>query len=65
MFNDATTTTQASTRIQATLVNTRLAIERITTSLLNSKELLPNVQALTPGDQTRFVDKVDQVCRNG
>ena len=28
---------------------------------LNSKELLRNVLALTPGDQGKFVDKVDQV----
>jgi len=32
--------------------------------LLNNKELLRNVRALTPGDQTKFIDRVDQVCRN-
>ena len=31
--------------------------------LLNSKELLRNVLGLTPEDQTKFVDKVDQVGR--
>ena len=35
------------------------------TPLLNSKELLRDVQGLTPEDQTRFVDKVDQVGRDG
>ena len=30
--------------------------------LLNDKGLLRNVRGLTPGDQARFVDKVDQVC---
>ena len=29
--------------------------------LLKSKELLPNVQALTPEDRTKFIEKVDQV----
>jgi hypothetical protein len=31
--------------------------------LLNSKELLRDVQGLTPKDQTKFVDKIDQVRR--
>lgn len=35
------------------------------TSLLNNKELLRNVQGLIPEDQTNFVDKADQVCRDG
>ena len=30
--------------------------------LLNSNDLLRNVLALTPEDQTKFMDKVDQVC---
>jgi len=34
-------------------------------SLLGNKRLPRNVLGLTPEDQTRFVDKVDQVCRNG
>ena len=33
--------------------------------LLNNKELLQNVRALTPRDQTKFIDKVDQVCTDG
>ena len=33
--------------------------------LLNSEELLRDVQRLTSEDQTRFVDKVDKVCRLG
>jgi hypothetical protein len=33
--------------------------------LLNNKELLRDVQGLTPEDQTIFVDKIDQVCRAG
>ena len=33
-------------------------------TLLNSKELLRNIRGLTPGDQTKFVDKVDQVSRD-
>ena len=33
--------------------------------LLNSKELLRSVRALPPGDQQRFIDKVDQVCTEG
>ena len=32
-------------------------------TVLDSKELLRDVQGLRPGDQTKFVDKVDQVCR--
>ena len=32
-------------------------------TLLRSKELLRSVQGLTPEDKTRFVDKLDQVCR--
>ena len=36
---------------------------RRATPLLNSKELLRNVRALTPEDQTKFMDKIDQVCR--
>jgi len=32
--------------------------------LLNNKELLRNVPALAPVEQTRFLDKVDQVCRS-
>lgn len=31
--------------------------------LLDSKELLRDVQGLTPKDQTKFVDKIDQVRR--
>ena len=31
--------------------------------LLNSKDLLRNVRALTPEDQTKFIDKVDKVRR--
>ena len=34
-------------------------------ALLSGKELLRNVRGLTPEDQSRFVDKLDQVCRNG
>jgi len=30
---------------------------------LNSKELLRNIQGLTPDDRTKFVDKIDQVAR--
>jgi len=33
-------------------------------TLLNSKELLRNIRGLTPEDQTKFVDKVDQVGRD-
>jgi len=32
--------------------------------LLYNKELLRNVPGLTPVEQTRFLDKVDQVCRS-
>ena len=34
-----------------------------TALLLDSKDLLRNVQGLAPEDQTRFIDKVDQVRR--
>ena len=30
--------------------------------LLNCKELLRNIRGLTPEDQMKFVEKVDQVC---
>jgi len=33
-------------------------------TLLNGKELLRNIQGLTPEDQIKFVDKVDQVSRD-
>jgi len=33
-------------------------------TLLNSKELPQNIRGLTPEDQTKFVDKVDQVSRD-
>ena len=33
-------------------------------TLLNSNELLRDVQSLTPEDQAKFIDKVDQVCRD-
>lgn len=33
-------------------------------SLLNNKELLRNVQRLSQDDRTKFVEKVDQVCRD-
>jgi len=32
--------------------------------LLNNKELLRNVPGLTPEEQARFLDRVDQVCRS-
>ena len=35
------------------------------TLLLNSKDLVPNIQRLTAENQTKLVDKVDQVCQNG
>ena len=31
--------------------------------LLSSEELLQDVQRLTPEEQTKFVDKVNEVCR--
>ena len=32
--------------------------------LLDSRDLLRNVQGLAPEDQTRFIDKVDQVSKS-
>lgn len=32
-------------------------------TLLDSKELLRDVRGLTPEDQAKFLDRVDQVCR--
>ena len=32
--------------------------------LLNSNELLRNIPGLTPEEQTKFLDRVDQVCRS-
>jgi hypothetical protein len=40
-------------------------LERRAAPLLNSRELLQDVQRLTPEEQTKFVNKVDQVCRYG
>jgi len=34
-------------------------------ALLNNKALLRKVKAVTLEDQTKFIDKVDQVCRSG
>ena len=33
--------------------------------LLDSRELLQDIRGLTAEDQTRFLDKADQVCRDG
>ena len=33
-------------------------------TLLTSKDLVRNLQGATQEDQTRFLDKVDQVCRD-
>lgn len=59
-----------STRGEASIqdfANSNLPSEQLrqrAVSLLNSKELLQNVLGLTPEDQTKFVDKVDQVRRD-
>ena len=34
-----------------------------TENLLSNKDLVRNIQAMTPEDQTKFLDKVDQVCQ--
>jgi len=39
-------------------------LRELTAPLLNSKNLLRNVLGLTPEDQTKFVDKVDQARRD-
>lgn len=46
--------------------NSRLSpaqLRKLAAPLLRSKELLRDVQKLTPEDQMNFVNKVDQVCR--
>ena len=60
---------QSSTRGETPFrefANTSLTPEqsrRRAVPLLNSKDLLRNVRALTPEDQAKFIDKLDQVCR--
>jgi hypothetical protein len=59
--------TQGETAIQE-FANSSLSPEQLSeraAPLLNSRELLQDVQRLTPEVRTKFVDKVDQVCRHG
>ena len=54
---------EASFRDYANSILTTKQSRQRAASLLNSKDLLRNFQALTLEDQTKFIDKVDQVCR--
>ena len=48
-------------------VNSNLANEPLgqrAAPLLNSKQLQRDILGLTPDDQTKFMEKVDQVCRD-
>ena len=58
--------THEETPIQA-FANSNLTPEqskRQAAPFLNSKELLRDFRGLSPVDQTKFVEKVDQVCRD-
>ena len=67
--SNAATALQSSTRRETPFrefANSTLTPEQSkqrAAPLLNDGELLRNVLALTPEDQTKFIDKVDQVCR--
>ena len=59
--------TQGETAIQE-FANSSSSLEQLkqrAAPLLTSRELLQDVQRLTPEVRTKFVDKVDQVCRYG
>lgn len=66
--NSTTTTSPNNTRGEAQLLEFSNSSEPPEASrqrandLLTSTRLVQNVLGLTPQDQTRFVDKVDQVC---
>lgn len=68
--SSTTATPHNSTRGEAAILdfaNSNLTLEQTrqrAAVLLNSKQLLQNVLGLTPEDQTKFVDKVNQVCRD-
>lgn len=69
--NNAATTSRSSSRVDSQLLefaNTDLPLETLTQRaiplLTTSKDLAGNVLGLTPGDQARFVDRVDLVCQD-
>ena len=68
--SNAAAALQSSTRGETSFrefANSTLALEQSkqrAAPLLNSKGLLQNVRALAPEDQTKFIDKIDQVCRS-
>ena len=59
-----------STRGEAAIrefANSNLTLEQLrqrAAVLLNNRELLQNVPGLAPEEQTKFLDRVDQVCRS-
>lgn len=67
--NDATASPRSSTCGEMALwdfVNNDLTPKQLKQQadlLLDSEELLQSVQGLTPEDQMRFIDRVDQVCQ--
>ena len=69
--NKVTTTSRIPTRGEVAIqefLNTNLTprlLRQRTARLLNSKHLLRNVLGLVLEDQTRFVEKVDEVGRDG
>ena len=68
--NSIVATPHNSTRGEAAIrefINSNWTLEQLRRRapvLLNNKELLRNVPGLTPEEQTRFLNKADQVCRS-
>ena len=63
--NDAANSTNGEAQVLE-FANSNLSLEMLTrraTVLLTTKNLVRIVRELTPGDQAKFLDKVDQVCQ--
>ena len=69
--NNATTTSRSSTRVDAQILefaSSNLPLDALAQRaiffLTAFKDLARNILGLTPGDQEKFVDKIDQVCQH-
>ena len=63
--NDAANSTNGEAQV-VEFANSNLSLEMLTrraTVLLTTKNLVRIVRELTPGDQAKFLDKLDQVCQ--
>ena len=63
--NDAANSTNGEAQVLE-FANSNLSLEMLTrraTVLLTTKNLVRIARELTPGDQAKFLDKLDQVCQ--